>query len=97
MLARHLEAVLPEGNIEKKFHRLSRNGGLGAENGALVPTGIHRQLDAFGDDFTIIDGALREGARQVRAECKDRGDLLDAIRERYGELFSTMHLSLIHI
>lgn len=91
MLARHLEAVLPEGNIEKKFHRLSRNGGLGAENGALVPTGIHRQLDAFGDDFTIIDGALREGARQVRAECKDRGDLLDAIRERYGELFSTMH------
>ena len=91
MLARHLESVLPEGNIEKKFHRLSRNGGLGAENGVLVPTGIHRQLDAFGDDFTIIDGTLREGARQVRAECKDRGDLLDAIRERYGELFSTMH------
>jgi len=91
MLARHLEVVLPEGNIEKKFHRLSRNGGLGAENGALVPSGIHRQLDAFGDDFTIIDATLREGARQVRAECKDRGDLLDAIRERYGELFSTMH------
>ena len=47
-------------------------------------------VDAFGDEFAILDGAFREGARQVGVECRDRGELLEVIRERYGELFSTM-------
>lgn len=89
MLSRRLDEVLPEGAIESKCSWLSKQGGLGATSEEIV----HRsslQIDAFSDDFAVIDAALREGARQISAGCRDRGELLDSIRERYGELFSTM-------
>ena len=89
MLLRRLDDVLPEGAIENKCAELSKMGGLGTVSGALARH-ASLQIDAFSDDFEIIDTAFREGARQVSAGCRDRGELLDAIRERYGELFSTM-------
>lgn len=89
MLSRRLDEVLPEGSIEGKCARLVERGGLGATNGEVLRRSS-LQIDTFSDDFAILDTALREGARQVSAGCRDRGVLIDSIRERYGELFSTM-------
>ena len=89
MLSRRLDEVLPEGAIERKCSWLSKQGGLGATSEEIV-NASSLQIDAFRDDFAVIDAALREGARQVSAGCRDRGEMLDVIRERYGELFSTM-------
>ena len=89
VLLQHLDEVLPEGAIENKYARLSARGGLGAAELSLAHHST-MQIDAFSGEFAVLDGAFREGARQVSAGCRDRGELLDLIRERYGELFSTM-------
>jgi hypothetical protein len=74
VLSQRLDEILPEGAIERKYAMCEDV----------------RSVDAFGDEFAVVDGALREGARQVAAACRDRGRVLDVIRERYGELFATM-------
>lgn len=86
ILTQRLEEVLPEGSIEQK-HRTIRQ--VGAISDALMHSSS-THIDSFGDEFRVLDVALCEGARQVGAECKERGELLDIIRERYGELFSAM-------
>ena len=82
-LAQCFHDVLPEGAIEDKYAELNLE-----ESDDSRSRGY--SIDDFGSDFSVIDAAFREGARQSSVACKERGELLDDIRERYGELFGVM-------
>lgn len=82
-LAQCFHDALPEGAIEDKYAELNLE-----ESDDSRSRGY--SIDDFGSDFSVIDAAFREGARQSSVACKERGELLDDIRERYGELFGVM-------
>ena len=83
VLSQCFHAALPEGAIEDKYAELNLEEPDDSRSRGY-------SIDDFGIDFSVIDAAFRETARQSSVVCKERGELLDDIRERYGELFGAM-------
>ncbi|KAL6756668.1 hypothetical protein V8C86DRAFT_3026666 [Haematococcus lacustris] len=98
-----LDQALPQGAISAKY-AVGAGGNTGeaaaAGGGGHKPSATQAFL-ASQDiqlDYELLEGVLREAARQVAASCGERGRLLVKIGERYREVFGVLiaHVNAQH-
>eukprot|EP00798_Chlamydomonas_sp_ICE-L_P011173 gene11173-18786_t len=90
-----LDEALPAGAIASKYQATAKlAGGAGTP---LSPALLLVESQTIKKDYETVEMVQQEAARQVSAHCSDRGRLLLKIAERYGELYATMSMMVLHM
>eukprot|EP00892_Ulva_mutabilis_P004750 jgi/Ulvmu1/2647/UM014_0099.1 len=82
LVIKHLDKVLPAGALAAKY-RL-------AVSSTQETVDLYLHVLKVRDDFKVVDTSLRECARIVAANCLDRAQAINKVRQRYTEVFNVL-------